>query len=358
MFTFSELRGIHLEITNNCQAGCPMCNRNINGGGDNPLIQINSWTLEHFKKTINSEVLTQIEGINFCGNFGDPLLNNDLIEMIEYVVDNNPTIVIHIHTNGSLRSTAWWSRLAKALPKQHVVVFAIDGLEDTHSLYRIGTDYNQIIKNASSFIQAGGIADWTFIRFKHNAHEVDTARKLATELGFKIFVVKDSSRFVIDTKFPVLDKQGNVTHYLEPASDSKIVFLKKQDISDYKKIVENSTIDCYALNHKEIYIDAFGRLFPCCWLASSPYNYIDVKSESAHVRQEILKQYYLLIEDLGGIDNIDTKNKSVKEIIDSIEYQSVWEKYWHEEKLITCARTCGVNKFSKPRDQFIISKSL
>ena len=99
-------------------------------------------------------------------------------------------------------------------------------------------------------------------------------------------------------------------------------------------------------------------MFPCCWLASSPYNYIDVKSESAHVRQEILKQYYLLIEDLGGIDNIDTKNKSVKEIIDSIEYQSVWEKYWHEEKLITCTRTCGVNKFSKPRDQFIISKSL
>jgi MoaA/NifB/PqqE/SkfB family radical SAM enzyme len=358
MFKFNELRRIHLEITNNCQASCPMCSRNINGGGNNPLIQINNWTLENFKDIISFEVLENLEGINFCGNFGDPLLNNDLIEMVEYVVATNPHVSIHIHTNGSLRNTAWWTRLAKALPTRHVVVFAIDGLKDTHGIHRIGTDYEQIIHNASSFIQAGGIAEWAFIRFKHNAHQVESARSLATELGFNSFVMKDSSRFVIDTKFPVLDKQGKVTHYLEPANESKIVFLKKQDISNYKKIAEASIIDCYALKYKEIYIDAFGRVFPCCWLASAPYNYIDTESDITHVRQEILKQYHLLIEDLGGIDNIDTKNRSVKEIVDSLEYQTVWDKYWHEEKLITCARTCGVNKFSKPRDQFIISEVL
>jgi len=358
MFKFAELRRIHLEITNNCQAGCPMCSRNINGGGDNPLITVNNWTLEHFKNVINSEVLEHLEGINFCGNFGDPLLNNDLIEMAEHVVATNPSVSIHIHTNGSLRSTAWWARLATALPERHVVVFALDGLEDTHSIHRIGTDYNQIIRNASAFIQAGGIAEWTFIRFKHNEHQVESARSLASELGFNSFVMKDSSRFVIDTNFPVVDKQGNVTHYLQPADESKIVFLKKQDISNYKRIAEDSTIDCYALKYKEIYIDAFGRLFPCCWLASAPYNYIDKESDVAHVRQEILNQYHMLVADLGGIDNIDTKNRSVKEIVDSVEYQTVWDKYWHTEKLVICARTCGVNKLSKPRDQFIISEVL
>jgi len=358
MFKFSQLRRIHLEITNNCQASCPMCSRNINGGVVNPLIQVNNWTLENFKNVINSEVLTNLEGINFCGNFGDPLLNNDLLEMVEHVVATNPFVSIHIHTNGSLRNTAWWTRLATALPKRHVVVFAIDGLKDTHSVHRIGTDYDQVIHNASSFIKAGGIAEWTFIRFKHNAHEVESAKVLASELGFKSFVMKDSSRFVVDTEFPVLDKHGNVTHYLQPATESKIVFLKKQDILNYKKIAEDSIIDCYALKYKEIYIDAFGRLFPCCWIASAPYNYIDLESEIAHVRQEILKQYHMLIEDLGGIDNIDTKNRSVKEIVDSEEYQTVWDKYWHEQKLITCARTCGTNKLSKPRDQFIISEEL
>ena len=32
MFKFNQLRDIHLEITNACQASCPMCPRNINSG--------------------------------------------------------------------------------------------------------------------------------------------------------------------------------------------------------------------------------------------------------------------------------------------------------------------------------------
>lgn len=352
MFKFNELKQIHLEITNNCQASCPMCSRNHHGGQDNPLIKINNWTLDHYKHTINDEVLNQIESIFFCGNFGDPLLNNDLIEMIEYTVSIKPEIEIRIHTNGSLRNNTWWNRLAKALPKRHLLVFALDGLSETHSLYRIGTDYHQILRNATAFIQAGGNAEWCFIRFKHNEHEVDTAKNIAMDLGFKSFTMKDSSRFLLESSFPVLDKAGNVVNKLEPAGESKIVFIKKKDIDDYKSIVENSTIECYALQNKEVYIDAFGRLFPCCWLASAPYNYDDPKSEILSVKQEMLKQYYSLIEDLGGIDNVDTSNRSIKDIIDSEEYQTVWDKYWHTEKLITCARTCGVNKLSKPIDQF------
>ena len=352
MFQFNQLKQIHLEITNNCQAGCPMCSRNNHGGKDNPLIKVNNWTLEHFKNTINVEVLNQINGLYFCGNFGDPLLNNNLLEMVEFVSITSPSIELRIHTNGSLRNEQWWQRLAQVMPKNHVVIFAIDGSSETHSLYRIGTDYNQILRNANTFIQAGGIAEWAFIRFKHNAHEVDSAKKIASSLGFQRFVMKDSSRFVSDPMFPVVDNQGGITHYLEPADQSKIVFIRKSDIDTYKQIVETSIINCYSLNNKEIYIDAFGRLFPCCWLASTPYNYTDPTSLIFNIRQEILDQYHSLIADLGGIDNIDTANKSVKDIIQSHEYQTVWGKYWNEDKLITCARTCGINKLSKPIDQF------
>ena len=45
--------------------------------------------------------------------------------------------------------------------------------------------------------------------------------------------------------------------------------------------------------------------------------------------------------------------EKLKDVIDSNSWQTVWHKYWHSEKLITCARTCGVNKLSKPKDQFI-----
>ena len=349
MFKFNELKQIHLEITNNCQASCPMCSRNHHGLMYNPLIKINNWSLDHFKQVINLEVLSQVKSLYFCGNFGDPLLNNDLLAMCKYASNTAPNVQIRIHTNGSLRNSAWWEELARVLPLNHVVVFAIDGLKDTHSLYRIGTDFDKIIDNAYDFIQAGGNAEWAYIRFKHNAHQVDAAKKLAKEVGFNSFVMKDSRRFVMDKKFPVLNENGDTINFLEPADESKIVFIKKSDVDNYKAMVSASTIDCYSVNTKEVYIDAFGKLFPCCWLASTPYNYTEPRSPIFAVKQDIQDQYNMLIADLG---NIDTATRSVKDIIDSTEYQTVWDKYWNEEKLITCARTCGVNKLSKPIDQF------
>jgi len=352
MFKFNQLRQIHLEITNNCQASCPMCSRNHHGGIDNPLIEANSWTLEHFKHTINLEVLDQINALYFCGNFGDPLLNNDLIEMIEYAVDYKPTIEIRLHTNGSLRNSKWWQQLAKVMPKDHLTVFALDGLSDTHNLYRIGTNYEQILHNAKTFIQAGGIAEWAFIRFKHNAHQVEAAKVIASEIGFQRFVMKDSSRFVLDSKFSALDKTGKVTHYLEPANESKIVFIDRKVLDNYKQVVAASVIDCYAQHNKEIYIDAFGRVFPCCWLASTPYNYTEDESLILEVRRVMIDQYNSMIADFGGIDNIDTQYHSVRSIIDSTVYQTVWNTYWSDPKMVTCARACGVNALSKPIDQF------
>jgi hypothetical protein len=70
------------------------------------------------------------------------------------------------------------------------------------------------------------------------------------------------------------------------------------------------------------------------------------------VRRKILSQYHELMKDLGGIDRMNALNHSVKDIIDSNAYQTVWDKYWNDTKLITCARTCGTIDIAKPKDQF------
>lgn len=358
MFKFNELQQIHLEITNNCQASCPMCVRNNHGEADNPLLKLSNWTLDDFKTVITHEVLTQIKGIFFCGNYGDPLLNNDLIEMIEYSREVNPEIHLRVHTNGSLRSVKWWKQLAKSMPLNHRVIFAIDGSSETHHLYRIGTDYHNIIRNAKAFIDAGGNAEWAFIRFKHNEHEVDDARRIANEIGFQYFTMKDSSRFFSNTKFHVYDKNKNIVNYLEPSQYSEIKFVDKNMINSYKKIVKESTIDCYAIKNKEIYIDAFCNVYPCCFLAMIPYNYWEEPTDLSHIKQEILNQYNQLIEDFGGIESLNSINHSIRDIIDSNTYQTIWDKYWSDPKLITCAKTCGVNNISKPVDQFITRENL
>lgn len=350
MFKFKDLKQLHLEITNNCQASCPMCNRNINGGIDNPLIKVNNWTLDDFKTIMSEEVLNQIESYYFCGNFGDPILNQNLIEMCEYSKQVAPNVQVSIHTNGGARSTTWWTTLAHAMPMNHRVIFALDGLEDTHSLYRVGTNFNDILDNARSFIHAGGIAEWVFIKFKHNEHQVEQARQMAKDLGFERFVLKNSSRFILEPTVKVKDRSGKITHCIEPPTETVLKFIDKKVIDAYKQVVEMTTIECKSQKDKEAYIDAYGDVFPCCWLASVPYTYLE-KDGALEVRTEILKQHHEMINKLG---HINSKTRSLKDIIESNEYQSVWNDYWTTNKLITCARTCGVNtEFAKPRDQIV-----
>ena len=353
MFNFNELEDIHLEITNNCQAGCPMCGRNRFGGLENPLLRLKDWTITDFKTVMTEKVLTQIRGFFFCGNFGDPLLNNDLLRMCEYAKLINPKLNIRIHTNGSLRNRKWWEELYSVLPKNHTVVFAIDGMKDTHSVYRINTDFDKIIDNASAFISKGGIAEWMFIRFKHNEHQVDEAQLLAKKLGFKNFNLKNSSRFLLEPHVNVLDKDGNLTHTIEPASDLPLKFIDKNIIQSYKQLLKHIDIDCYALKNKEIYIDSFKNVFPCCWIAQIPYTYIE-DNGAAEAKKEMLEQYYELVDKLGGIDMINSSNRSIQDIVNSIEYQTVWTEFWTSNKLISCARSCGkTNMFSIPKDQFL-----
>jgi len=349
MFKFTELNQIHLEITNNCQASCPMCNRNINGGLDNPLIKIRNWTFEDFKTIMSEQVLSQIESYYFCGNFGDPILNNDLIKMCAWSKVTAPTVRVAVHTNGGARNTDWWRTLAQALPEDHRVVFALDGLEDTHHLYRVGTKYETVIENARAFIDAGGKAEWVFIKFKHNEHQVEEARRRSIELGFKSFVLKNSSRFILEPKVEVVDRTGNLMHYIEPATDVPLKFIDKKIIDAYKQVVDKSVIDCKAQRQKEVYIDAYGDMFPCCWLASVPYSYIN-PDDALEVRTEMLRQHNEMVASLG---NINTKERSIKEILESQPYQTVWDSYWTTNKLITCARTCGDGNFAKPKDQIV-----
>jgi len=364
MFKFNELKTVHLEISTRCQASCPMCPRNWHGGLTNPYLQIADWTYDDFVKIFNQEVLDQIITIYFCGNYGDPIMNDDLINMCRYVKENAPHMDLRIHTNGGARSKRWWQALTQSLPENHAVIFALDGLEDTHSLYRIGTKYENVIRNAEYFISEGGKAEWVFIKFKHNEHQVQEAELRSKKLGFARFTVKNTTRFIGENKFSVYDKDGNTSYYLEPPSDNKVTFITPEQIKNYKAVLANSNIECYVQNNKEIFIDAHKNIYPCCFIASAPYNYrleqipydeTNTLSIMSHIKNQQLEQYYDLIDSLGGIENLSAVSHGIKNIIDNDRWQQVWDIYWNEKKLITCARVCGkmIDNFSKPIDQFV-----
>ena len=188
--------------------------------------------------------------------------------------------------------------------------------------------------------------------FKHNEHQVEEARQRAKQLGFINFNMKASTRFIASDKYEVYDKERNVTHYLEPASTTDLNFITQEQVDGFQTWVDSTEINCVVKYGKEIYIDAQKILSPCCFIAPAPYIFND--GILAKPQEKIKQQYYSLVESLGGFEKLNTIDNSLKEIINSDAYQTVWDYYWNENKLIMCAKTCGkATSFSQPRDQFI-----
>jgi hypothetical protein len=128
-------------------------------------------------------------------------------------------------------------------------------------------------------------------------------------------------------------------------------FIDKKTIDSLNLIIDESVIDCKVKKDKEIFIDAHKMMYPCCHTGSVPSLY-HTQSELQIVSKKMNDQHYDMINTLG---ELDTTKKSVKDIIESHEFQTSWDAYWTIKKLIICVRTCGVSEhidFSRPRDQW------
>ena len=356
MYRYNEIKHIHIELSSMCQARCPMCARNHHSGLPNPLLKEKNIDLEFYKTIMPAEFIQQINNITMCGNFGDPILNSQLIDIVKYTAKINPLINIDIHTNGSARNKVWWRKLATALPKSHLVQFGIDGLEDTHHLYRVDTDWNKIIENAQEFISAGGHARWNFITFKHNEHQLEQCRQIAKDLGFDSFHEKQTSRFIGEPWFDVYDQQGNPSYKLESASYQKVDFIRREVVENYKDYVQSATIKCSVQETKSAYIDALGYLWPCCFTGGVPYLYSQPSQLMWQFKQDYRESLNDVLELFGGIEGLNLEHRSIESIVESPAWQTGWTGAWDNKGPLVCVRACG--KWDKPvisqcRDQFL-----
>lgn len=325
MYSYYDIREVHLEVTTKCQARCPMCIRRIHGGAIMPLLELTEVTLEKFQSWFSIDFIKQLSSLFLCGNNGDPIIAKESLQILQYLREVNPSIELSIHTNGSARSKEWWIDLAKTKTR---VVFGIDGLADTHSIYRIDTDFNKIIDNAKEFIEAGGRAEWYMLVFKHNQHQIEECRKLSLELGFKNFQVKHTTRFH-DDHFPVLDDEGKVLYKLEPSDPTleklhKVQFVKSR----------NQDISCKASKWKQIYVSASGDLTPCCW---TDLNHRIHNNPSR----------YDYMNKVGVFPNLD--KQSMESIFDSGYFEMISDT-WSKDPLHECTRQCG--SFDRFGEQF------
>jgi len=200
------------------------------------------------------------------GDKGDPCMHPKINQLISGLISAPSSPYITLTTNGSIRSNQWWAQLAET--KNIEVVFSIDGLEDTNHLYRVGLDYNTIIKNAQTFINAGGRAIWKMIVFKHNEHQIDKIKMLAKDLGFAEFRLEPAEpRFKGQALWPV-DVEGQI-HYLSDTtlniSPQQFIFKNKLQPTAYKQFNDIQRI-CPNLISGRIYITHQNYVIPCCMM--------------------------------------------------------------------------------------------
>lgn len=333
MMSFEDIRDVHLEISTLCNASCPWCPRNFWGypyNGGYPELNLD---LASAQKLFSQQFLTQLDSIRINGNYGDIVMNPDGADIIEYFKKSNPDLDITIHTNGSARTKRFWQRLALA---QATVLFALDGLEDTHYLYRQNTIWKQILKNAETFINMGGKAIWKMIEFDHNRHQVDECRTLSQQLGFFSFELIKHTR----GESPVFDKTGRFLHTIGNYQDEKdfnvLIQKKKTDEVLLEDITPGRTpcksVACNAKKMRSIYIAANGDVSPCCWTGVYPKTYG--------------KGQYYQAANAQLIPMIQKNNALKYPLKECIEWFKNVEKSWSIEsyehgRLVICDDNCG-----------------
>ncbi len=359
MFKLEKIKQVHLEITDRCNASCPQCARNILGGKENPHLSNSELSLADIKAIFPPEIVRGLKRIFMCGNYGDPGVGRDTLAAFEYFREENPEMNLGMNTNGGMQTPSWWARLAQVIGGKGDIKFGLDGLGDTNHLYRKNVDFSRAMANIQAFIDNGGRAVWEFIVFRHNEHQVEQARELATQMGCEKFTLKKTGRFFSNTKLQGKERQevhnrsGEVEYYLEKPHDLQYQnqSLQKEQglVSEFGSLenyLNQTQVDCKTLNEGSIYISSQGLAFPCCWTGNQLYLWYN-KPRSSEV--------WKVIESSGGLQAIDAKVKPLAEILEG-EFFTQIQKSWgcsslEEGKLKVCSKTCG-QSFNQFKDQY------
>ena len=189
----TELLGYPLsltfEATNVCNLRCPYC---FTGAGEVGR-ERTMMPMELYRRLLD-ELGDYALQIDFY-NWGEPLLNKNIYEMVRLASDKGLSTVIS--TNFSV---PFDRARAEALVSSGLAALGA-GIDGTHQesleQYRVGASFEKIMHNVKLLTdakQALGsdtpLICWSFHVFEHNRDEVELARSMAEELGISFEATK------------------------------------------------------------------------------------------------------------------------------------------------------------------------
>ena len=182
--------------------------------------------------------------------------------------------------------------------------------------------------NVEAFIKAGGSAQWDFLIFKHNQHQMEEAEELSKKMGFKKFERKTT------TRWNDFDSDGNWLQRDMLSVDGYDLEKPTEEIKKYARIKDQkqqetkvTRIECNSYNkgNIEIFLHANGNVSPCCYLGDL----------LIHESKNIIHDYR----------SVNIRHTPLEQILEGYYFNEIWKGINgqpQDYKLTTCENVCGV----------------
>jgi organic radical activating enzyme len=178
-----------IETGNVCNLRCPAC---LTGAGQ--IGRRRSFFPMGLYRDLIHEIGDRVLMVELC-NWGEPLLNENLEEMIALASAKGASTITSTHFSVNI-DAARADRLVHS--GLSVLGVSLDGAtQETYEQYRVGGDLNRVLANVRLVREARERARsefprivWEYHVFPHNMHEIESARSLAAELGMDFSLSK------------------------------------------------------------------------------------------------------------------------------------------------------------------------
>tara|TARA_B110000037_G_scaffold23079_1_gene26192 strand:+ start:901 stop:1926 length:1026 start_codon:yes stop_codon:yes gene_type:complete len=341
MSWFTRLHKLQLDPTSHCNARCGACVRNVYGS-DKPGLELKHFNLDVWERiAIEDTKGCHIQHLSLNGNWGDAIMHPHILDIIKIWTTSHPESVISIATNGSIRDKEFWIKLASALKYSNGgnVGFSIDGMEDTHHIYRRKTSYSKLVENIKAFTNADGVAIIYMTLFEHNKHQIEEVKELSRELGAEQFITRPSHV----SKMKIIDGKDNyeIEGYYPEIQNQKFSFIENQKPSNYMKHNQINKLHteskCPWKQAGEIQIDPWGIVWPCCYISKfgggGSMDYVNLDEVFAPNNNDIID---------NAFEQNDLNKHTLKQVLENQWFDTTLDNAIAKSEWKICNETCGI----------------
>ncbi len=261
-----------IDPCNSCNLHCKLCPV----GTQDPSRKRGKMSFEAFKDIID-ECGPYLMDIDLY-NWGEPLLNKDLFEMIEYARK------LRINVSVSTNLNYWNKEICENIVKSRLnnLIISLDGAsQESVEKYQEGSSFNDVIENIKEIINRRESANtklpkiiWMFIVTKYNEHEITVARKIAKSLKIDKF-----QPGFLRTNMSKEIFQNNATQF----KSIQEWLPKDENLSmyDYKNRKKKTIKSTCRLLWLESVIHPNGAVSPCCALWNEEYDFGNIHKSNS-----------------------------------------------------------------------------